>query len=316
MSRGESVGLGRSAASASPSANSGGSADDHFTDRVLRRPALISIAVLAALISLTPVAAADGSGGAAAFSEPELERIDCVAPKGETCSTAQVPAGALVRMLGTDLRRVRQVVFRGGSGTRDDVKARVTHAGTRHADVQVPGKARTGPLDLVVRGGTTTRAVRRLVVETLALPAAQGESADHVFPIQGRHDVGQSETNNFGGGRGHQGQDMFAACGTPMVAAQGGTVRIAKANHPRAGNYLVITGATSGLDYVYMHLQAPPTVETGDPVLTGQPLGAVGDSGNASGCHLHFELWSSPGWYRGGSPMDPLPHVREWDPDH
>lgn len=254
------------------------------------------------------------SGGAVAFAQPELERIDCVAPKGETCSTTQVPAGAQVRMLGTDLRRVRQVVFRGGSGTRDDVTAGVTHAGTRHADVQVPGKARTGPLDLVARGGTTTRAVRRLVVETLARPVAQ--SADHVFPIQGRHDVGQTETNNFGGGRGHQGQDMFAACGTRMVAAQGGTVRLAKANHPRAGNYLVITGKTSGLDYVYMHLQAPPTVKTGDTVATGQPLGAVGDTGNASGCHLHFELWSSPGWYRGGSPIDPLPQVRAWDPDH
>lgn len=314
MSRGESVDLGRSAASASPSANSGGSADDHISDRVLHRPALISIAAITTLLSWTPAATADGSGGAAAFAEPELERIDCIAPKDETCSTTQVPAGAQVRMLGTDLRRVRQVVFRGGSGARDDVKARVTHAGTRHADVQVPGKARTGPLDLVMRGGSTTRAVPRLVVETPALAAAQ--SADHVFPIQGRHDVGQSETNNFGGGRGHQGQDMFAACGTPMVAAQGGTVRIAKADHPRAGNYLVITGETSGLDYVYMHLQAPPTVETGDSVATGQSLGAVGDTGNASGCHLHFELWSAPGWYRGGSPMDPLPHVRAWDPDH
>ncbi len=279
---------------------------------MLRRAAFIPI--VASTILLISTEPAQAEGGAAAFAEPELERIECVTPKGEACSTERVPAGAQVRMLGTDLRQVRQVVFRGGSGGRDDIAARVTHAGARHADVQVPGKARTGPLDLVVLGGTTTRAVRRLVVETLALPAAQRD--DHVFPIQGRHDVGQSETNNFGGGRGHQGQDMFADCGTPLVAAQGGTVRIAKADHPRAGNYLVITGATSGLDYVYMHLQAPPTVETGDPVTTGQPLGAVGDTGNASGCHLHFELWSAPGWYRGGAPIDPLPRVRAWDPDH
>ena len=47
---------------------------------------------------------------------------------------------------------------------------------------------------------------------------------DAIFPIRGRHDLGQSATNEFGGGRGHQGQDMFAACGTPLVAAQAGRV--------------------------------------------------------------------------------------------
>ena len=35
-----------------------------------------------------------------------------------------------------------------------------------------------------------------------------------VFPIAGPHDLGRSPTNRFGGGRGHNGQDMFAACGT------------------------------------------------------------------------------------------------------
>jgi murein DD-endopeptidase MepM/ murein hydrolase activator NlpD len=39
----------------------------------------------------------------------------------------------------------------------------------------------------------------------------------------------------------------------------------------------------------------------------------VGDTGNASGCHLHFELWSAPGWYAGGEPFDPLPRLQRWD---
>jgi murein DD-endopeptidase MepM/ murein hydrolase activator NlpD len=134
---------------------------------------------------------------------------------------------------------------------------------------------------------------------------------DHIFPIRGRHDLGQSATNNFGGGRGHQGQDMFAACGTPLVAARAG--RVLKADyHGRAGNYVVIQ-QPDGQSTVYMHMRSPALVEQFDQVKTGQPIGEVGDTGRASGCHLHFELWSAPGWYRGGAAVDPLPELRRWD---
>ena len=62
-----------------------------------------------------------------------------------------------------------------------------------------------------------------------------------------------------------------------------------------------------------MHLQAAALVNKGAVVATGQPIGAVGQTGNASGCHLHFEMWSAPGWYTGGSAFDPLPYLRAWD---
>jgi murein DD-endopeptidase MepM/ murein hydrolase activator NlpD len=135
---------------------------------------------------------------------------------------------------------------------------------------------------------------------------------DHVFPIRGKHDLGQGATNNFGGGRGHQGQDLFAGCGTPVVAARGGTVREAGYNGA-AGNYAVISSSSSGFDYVYMHLRDASRVRTGETVATRGRIGLVGASGNASGCHLHFELWSAPGWYAGGKALDPLEHLRRWD---
>ena len=65
-------------------------------------------------------------------------------------------------------------------------------------------------------------------------------------------------------------------------------------------------------DHAYMHLRDAALVKTGDVVQTGQPLGYVGDSGRAFGCHLHFEIWSEPGWYKGGSPIDPLPVLQAW----
>ncbi len=137
---------------------------------------------------------------------------------------------------------------------------------------------------------------------------------DHLFPIRGRHDLGQSPTNGFGGGgrRPHSGQDMFARCATKLAAARGGTVEHA-GYQAAAGNYLVIDGDGTGQDYVYMHMRKPALVNTGDRVFTGQSVGEVGETGRASGCHLHFELWTAPGWFTGGSAIDPLPSLRAWD---
>jgi len=38
-----------------------------------------------------------------------------------------------------------------------------------------------------------------------------------------------------------------------------------------------------------------------------------GETGDASACHLHFEMWAAPGWYEGGSPIDPLSYLEKWD---
>jgi murein DD-endopeptidase MepM/ murein hydrolase activator NlpD len=137
---------------------------------------------------------------------------------------------------------------------------------------------------------------------------------DNVFPIRGAH------TYNLGAGRfgasrrghRHQGQDVFARCGTPLVAARGGTVTYA-GFHALAGYYLVIDGKGTGIDYGYMHLRGPALVSTGDSVYTGQAIGQVGDTGDAVGCHLHFEEWTAPGWYKGGHPFDPLADLKSWD---
>jgi hypothetical protein len=137
---------------------------------------------------------------------------------------------------------------------------------------------------------------------------------DHVFPIRGRHDFGSSGSA-FGSGRSghsHQGHDVFAACGTRLIAARGGTVQF-RQYHAAAGHYIVIDGDGSDVDYVYMHLAEASPFQPGDRVFTGQRIGSVGDSGNAQGCHLHFELWGAPGWYDGGDPFDPLPALQAWD---
>ena len=69
----------------------------------------------------------------------------------------------------------------------------------------------------------------------------------------------------------------------------------------------MIDGAGTGLDYVYMHLAEPTPFVKGDRVYTGQRIGAVGETGNARGCHLHFEMWSAAGLVLGRKALQPAP---------
>jgi len=146
------------------------------------------------------------------------------------------------------------------------------------------------------------------------LATAAFDLVDHKFPVRGRHTYGDGIAA-FGSqrnGHSHQGQDVFAECGTPLVAARGGVVKLNQ-NDANAGNYIVIDGAGTDIDYAYMHMRARSPLKKGAIVLTGQSIGEVGDTGDADGCHLHFEMWSGPGWYTGGAPIDPLASLTAWD---
>ncbi len=139
----------------------------------------------------------------------------------------------------------------------------------------------------------------------MTAPAAAG-----VFPVSGPHDYG-TEINRFGGGRNHKGQDVFAKCGTPLVAILDATVQFV-GSQDRAGNYVVLQGP-DGQSYAYMHMQSAAEVARGAKVRAGQQVGRVGDTGRASGCHLHFEQWTAPGWVRGRSGDRPLPLLQRLD---
>ncbi|HEX5146171.1 MAG TPA: M23 family metallopeptidase [Conexibacter sp.] len=135
-----------------------------------------------------------------------------------------------------------------------------------------------------------------------------------IFPVRGPHTFGTG-ADAFGAGRAghvHEGQDVLAKCGTPLVAARGGTV-IMRAFQAAAGNYVVIQDPLTGQSNMYAHLRSPAIVSRGQHVDTGQSIGVVGETGDATACHLHFELWTAPGWYRGGEPIDPLPTLKAWD---
>lgn len=107
---------------------------------------------------------------------------------------------------------------------------------------------------------------------------------------------GVAKTSGYGwrtdpmGGSGsdfHLGNDLAAAEGTPVLAAADGIVRYA-GTHTSYGNYLRILHA-NGDETLYAHLQYL-FVHTGQRVTAGQCLGTVGETGNTTGPHLHFEI--------------------------
>jgi murein DD-endopeptidase MepM/ murein hydrolase activator NlpD len=90
---------------------------------------------------------------------------------------------------------------------------------------------------------------------------------------------------------GHTGIDIYAAKGTEIKAAAGGTVKMA-AKHPEGFSgygWIVIVDHGDGISTWYAHCDSF-AVKEGDKVKAGDVLGTVGTTGRAYGAHLHFEL--------------------------
>jgi murein DD-endopeptidase MepM/ murein hydrolase activator NlpD len=105
---------------------------------------------------------------------------------------------------------------------------------------------------------------------------------------------------------GHYAIDIAADRGTSVRAAAAGTVLFAgwKSN---GGGYQIWVSHGSGLYTTYNHLSSV-AVGRGQHVSRSQHIGRVGASGNATGPHLHFEVWKGPIW-NGGSRVNPLSYL-------
>lgn len=85
----------------------------------------------------------------------------------------------------------------------------------------------------------------------------------------------------------HNGLDMAAPHGSPILAAEGGVV-IAASYNATMGNYIMINHG-SGLYTIYMHASAL-YVSSGQTVSRGEKIAAVGSTGRSTGPHLHFSV--------------------------
>jgi murein DD-endopeptidase MepM/ murein hydrolase activator NlpD len=130
-----------------------------------------------------------------------------------------------------------------------------------------------------------------------------------VFPVGDPHEFIDSWGFPRAGGRSHEGSDIFAERGTPLVAVEDGV--LARVGNDRLGGIKLWLVGESGTHYYYAHLERyAPGVTEGAAVDAGDVIGYVGDSGDAKGTppHLHFQL--HPG---GGEPVNPFPLLQVVD---
>ncbi len=135
-------------------------------------------------------------------------------------------------------------------------------------------------------------------------PAAIGKSL--AFPVWGK----RSKVGSFwgderdGGARSHEGIDIFARKGTPVVAIADGVIE-ERATTPRGGKILWLRTDGQPWSVYYAHLDKQ-LVREGQRVKKGQMLGTVGNTGNArtTPAHLHFGIYT----WRGA--VNPYPYVK------
>jgi murein DD-endopeptidase MepM/ murein hydrolase activator NlpD len=275
------------------------------------------------------LAAVAGSGAAAvALLAPGAGVVSGAAPTGGTAPVAPVAPGfvlldprvspAKAYVAG---RRV-QVSFGVDAVAPIALKVDVVREATRRPvvtfalPVAAPGSAQRVEWDGLTGAGKVAPngryRMRVVAPDGTARNAGRVELRSHIYPVRGRH-ADRGPIGQFGvgrnGGRTHEGFDVDAACGTPLVAARGGVVTRADYDPVLYGNLVIIRGERTQRDYWYAHLLRTPRLKAGDRVSTGQRIGSIGATGNARtiGCHLHFEIRSNR------KPIDPAPDLRAWD---
>lgn len=261
--------------------------------------------VTRALVTTIAAAAVLGSAGAALASDlrplpkqpvlaPATDReppraATAAVPKGRSLNTAPTSDAETLRAAARSIRR---------EAPREPAREKPTPTAALHG-VEHP--------DGLVTRLTPWREWRRVM-----RVRRERRQPDLVHPVGAAPDYGDSGAA-FGASRSghtHEGQDVFAPSGTPLVAVADGEVIEAGGGDER-GNHVAIYSPERDETYVYFHMVAPAEVSTGDRVSAGAEVGAVGCTGSCFGDHLHFEVHEGRG--SAGPAIDPLPFLRELD---
>lgn len=162
--------------------------------------------------------------------------------------------------------------------------------------------------------GSVNRPADQAELPVDAAKVAASETGRLAVPVAGvtRAQIAESWGDaREGGARAHHGTDIMAPLGTLVTAAAPGTIE-KLFDSAAGGTTLYVRSPQRRVVYYYAHLSGyAPGVHEGQSVRTGQPLGYVGDTGNAGAgnYHLHFGVsltQPQQRWYQGVD-IDPYP---------
>jgi murein DD-endopeptidase MepM/ murein hydrolase activator NlpD len=264
------------------------------------RRSILSLGVAVLLLAGAAPAVAQGAPGASA----QAASGGVSAPEPEGSGASGGASYGTLQQLEAEKTTKRRALAKKRAATRRAVAR-------KRARAQARARAKVRKRQAAAR----RRAAKRAPKPAPVVPAP-APTSDHTFPVTGNtYSLGGKESR-FGAGRPghiHQGQDISAPSGTPVVAPWPGIVEAVKYQAGGAGYYIVLDGDLEDRDYVFMHLlKGSTTVKVGDRVARGQQIAQVGSTGSSSGPHLHFEIWVGGGWYTGGQPVDPYPFLQAW----
>lgn len=142
---------------------------------------------------------------------------------------------------------------------------------------------------------------------TLAASTTTTSDGNWMIPVAGQCGDGFDPTATRIG-RNHDGVDISAPAGTPLVAPTDVKVVAAGVSPDGStGNMIAMEAVDGSGGFMFMHMQEPSPLKVGDTVKKGDPVGKVGSTGNSSGAHLHMDVFppgTNPAGYSGQ--IDPV----------
>ncbi|EPZ42977.1 M23 family metallopeptidase [Alicyclobacillus acidoterrestris] len=176
----------------------------------------------------------------------------------------------------------------------------VTHGQPGQAKEQVRETFENGVLKQAKVVSRTT--VQQPVTEVVHRGTNSGvASGNWVWPTDGTTITSPFGYRSFGGGEFHPGIDIGVPMGTPIYATNNGTVLSAGWNSGGYGNWVEIDNG-NGITTVFGHMSRV-VAHSGQTVSKGEVIGYSGESGDATGPHLHYEVRVN------GTPVDPMKYT-------
>ena len=258
---------------------------------------------------------AESLGDQAKVAQAEREKLRIAAEEALVAAqaAAQAAASALAESEAKSVELDAQLRF------MQDAQA-TTSAGYEAGVIE---RARLAAIEAervrVERAAASARAAAAAAAAAAARPSSGGSSTSSsggggggggwAVPSGGRITDGYGPRAQICGNNGcskgfHSGTDLGSGCGAGIYAASSGTVIYAGV-YGTYGNFVLIQHA-NGVSTGYAHIRPGGIfVSNGQSVSAGQNIASVGDTGAASGCHLHFEVRTN------GSQINPVPFMAD-----